>query len=160
MLKDMNQRQLEALAGFASAVEELTNAEVIRSHRYLGDIAEFLCADSYGIDLEKNLRQPGHDGVRQQLRVQIKYGGGQKTNVDLGDPNTYDEIYVVLGKASKVRSHVHDADFLIYKMTSEEVRAIGQTNKGKYSRGVNHFRSAPDKTVSLSQVVLDASASD
>lgn len=65
----------------------------------------------------------------------------------LGDPILMMKIYVLLGKDSNVRSHAHNAEFLIYKMTSKEVRAIGKTNKGKYSLGVNHLRSAPDKTV-------------
>ena len=149
----MNKRQLEALAGFASAVQELKDAGVIRSDRYLGDIAEFLCADAYGITLVPNLRQTGHDGIRENLRVQIKFGGGEKTNMDLGDPDKYDELYVVLGKASKVRSHAHDADFLIYKMTSEEVKSRGLTKKGRYSRGGSHFCHLPDKSISLTQPV-------
>lgn len=145
----MNQRQQIAISGFAASIKELKDAGVIRSHRYLGDLAEFLCADAFSIDLVTNLRQTGHDGIREQLRVQIKYGGGTKTNVDLGDPESYEEVYVVLGKESVVRSYPHDADFLIYKLTSEEVFAIGQTKKGKYSCGATSFRHAPDKAIYL-----------
>lgn len=146
----MNRRQCDALGSFASAIKELKEAGLIRSHRYLGDIAEFLCADAYNINLATNLREAGHDGVRDDLRVQIKYAGGEKTNVDFGDPTKYEEIYVVLGIGSRVRGHNHDADFLIYKMTAEEVMAIPRTGKGRYSRGIGHFRGAPDRTVSLS----------
>lgn len=145
----MNILQKNAITAFACAVEELKDAGVIRSHRYLGDIAEFLCADAYGVDLEKNLRMVGHDGMREKLRVQIKYGGGEKTNIDLGAPESYDEIYVVLGKASKIRDFPDNSDFLIYVMSSEEVKSIEKTRKGNYSRGVTHFRRAPDKSISL-----------
>jgi len=147
----MDKRQCDALTNFASAIKELKDSGVIRSHRYLGDIAEFLCADAYKIDLATNLREAGHDGVRDDIRVQIKYAGGTKTNVDFGDPLKYEELYIVLGKESKVRGHQNAADFLIYKMTSEEVKALPLTNKGRYSRGKDHFLGAPDKVVSLSE---------
>jgi hypothetical protein len=145
----MNQRQKVAITSFGTAISELKNSGVIRSHRYLGDLAEFLCADAFSIDLATNLRQTGHDGMRDQLRAQIKYGGGTKTNVDLGDPSSYEEIYVVLGKESVVRSHPHDADFLIYKLTSKEVLAMGKTKKGKYSCGSAPFCHAPDEEIYL-----------
>lgn len=90
----MNPRQTLALRSFALAVKELRDAEVTRSHRYLGDIAEFLCADAFGINLATDLRQVGHDGIRENLKVQIKYNGSEKTNVDLGDPRHYDEVYI------------------------------------------------------------------
>jgi sigma54-dependent transcription regulator len=91
------------------------------------------------------MRETGHDGIREKLRVQIKYGGGEKTNMDLGNPDKYEEIYVVLGKSSKVRSYPSDADFLIYIMTSDQVKAIDKTEKGKYSRGVTLNRHHPPR---------------
>lgn len=145
----MKELQRLALVGFRSSIEKLKAAGVIRSDRYLGDIAEFLCADAYGIDLATNLRQAGHDGLRQDLRVQIKYGGGKKTNVDLGDPSTYDEVYVVLGRDSVVRTYAHMADFLVYRLTAEEVRNIGTTLGGKYSCGAGQFMGPADRAISL-----------
>lgn len=145
----MNSRQQLAIINFKASIKELKDSGVIRSHRYLGDLAEFLCADSLKIDLATNMRQTGHDGMRTLMRAQIKYGGGTKTNVDLGNPFAYEEVYVVLGKDSVVRSHAHDADFLIYKFTSEEVVAMGQTKKGKYSCGASRFRRPPDEVIYL-----------
>lgn len=145
----MNERQRHALLSFNSSIEELKSAGVIRSDRYLGDIAEFLCADAYGIDLNTNQRQAGHDGVRQDLKVQIKYGGGKKTNMDLGDPWTYDEVYIVLGKDSVVRKHVHPADFLVYRLSAEDVRNIGTTAKGRYSCGASQFNRPADQYISI-----------
>ncbi len=150
----MNKRQCEALKNFSSSIKELKDSGVIRSHRYLGDIAEFLCADAYKINLATNLREAGHDGLRDEVRAQIKYAGGTKTNVDFGDPSKYDELYIVLGKESKVRGYQHSADFLIYKMTSEEVVTLPPTNKGKYSRGKAHFLDKPDKIISLSEFII------
>lgn len=147
----MNERQQRALLRFNNSIDELKAAGVIRSDRYLGDIAEFLCADAYGIDLATNQRQSGHDGFRQDLKVQIKYGGGKKTNMDLGDPSTYDEVYVVLGKDSVVRKHVHPADFLIYRFTADEVRNIGTTAGARYSCGSNQFDRPADRCISITE---------
>jgi hypothetical protein len=145
----MNQEQRKALVKFGSAVRELMDCGVIRSHRYLGDIAEFLCANEYGIDLENNLREVGHDGVLNNSRVQIKYGGGKKKNVDLGNPEAYDEVFIVLGKESVLRTQPNNADFLVYRMTADEVRALGTTNAGKYSCGSIQFAGPPDRAISL-----------
>ena len=156
----MNPRQRLAIIDFKASIKELKDSGVIRSHRYLGDLAEFICADALSIDLATNLRQTGHDGMRSNLRAQIKYGGGTKTNVDLGDPVTYEEVYVVLGKDSVVRSHPHDADFLIYKLTSEEVVAMGQTKNGKYSCGITRFRRTPDEVIYLREQPLSKLVQD
>lgn len=145
----MNQTQREALSKFSSAIHELKTSGVIRSHRYLGDIAEFLCADEFGISLEKNLREIGHDGVINESKVQIKYGGGKTTNINLGNPDTYDEVLVVLGKESVIRTHVSNADFLIYRMTADEVREHGAKSKGNYSCGAIQFAKPPDREISI-----------
>ncbi len=144
----MNPRQQGALTSFSRAVRELKATGVIRSDRYLGDIAEFLCADAYGIVLEGNLREGGHDGRRGDLKVQVKFGGGKKTNVDLGDPDSYDELYVVLGQYSVVRSKAFDGDFLVYKLTAQEVRAMKQRS-GKFSCGSSRFNCPPDRVIRM-----------
>lgn len=145
----MNERQLLAIQNFAACVSELRAAEVIRSHRYLGDIAEFLCAAVCGIDLSKNLREVGHDGLRGNVKVQIKYNGGEKRNVDLGDPSSYEEIYIVLGKASYLRTTSHKEDFLVYRLSSEEVH-IMRTKSGRYSCGRGQLPKEPLHCISLS----------
>ncbi|WP_010322422.1 DUF6998 domain-containing protein [Marinobacterium stanieri] len=145
----MNERQQHALVRFKNSIEELKASGVIRSDRFLGDIAEFLCADAYGIDLATNQRQAGHDGFRQDLKVQIKYGGGKKTNMDFGDPSTYDEVYVVLGKDSVVRKYVHHADFLVYRFTADEVRNMGTTPGGSYSCGASQFNRPAERYISI-----------
>jgi hypothetical protein len=144
----MNPRQILALRSFTSAVKELGAAGVTRSHRYLGDIAEFLCADAFGINLAKNLREVGYDGHREQIKVQIKYNGSKKTNVDLGNPLHYQEVYIVLGPESVVRPIFHLAEFLVYRFTSDEVMHM-RTAKGKYSCAKGQLPSAPLKAIHI-----------
>ena len=79
----MNPRHRLAIIDFKSSFKELKGSGVIRSHRYLVDLAEFLCANALKIDLATNLRQTGHDGIRADLRAQIKYSGGTKINIDV-----------------------------------------------------------------------------
>ncbi|MFL5349152.1 MAG: hypothetical protein ACJ8AT_30495, partial [Hyalangium sp.] len=57
----------------------------------------------------------------------------------------------VLGKESVIRTYRHDADFLIYRLTAEQVLAMGRTNEGKYSCGASCFRRPPDKAISLDE---------
>jgi hypothetical protein len=144
----MEPRQRKALARFAQAVAELRDTGVIRSHRYLGDVAEFLCADAFDIELEENLREGGHDGRRSDLKVQVKYGGGKKTNVGLGNPDAYDELFVVLGRGSVVRSKKFDGDFLVYRFTSDEVRKL-KNRSGGFSCGSSQFARDPDHIIRL-----------
>lgn len=144
----MNNQQKLSIERFAAAIEGLKEARVIRSHKYLGDIAEFLCADAFSIILSENLREKGHDGMRGTLRVQVKYGGGKKTNVSLGDPDHYDEIYVVLGRESVVRAPEFNGDFVVYRLTSQEVRGM-QTKNGSYSCGRLPLSRNPDLVISM-----------
>jgi hypothetical protein len=147
-MKQMNSRQQAALSAFHRGIKELKASGVIRSHRYLGDIAEFLCARAFGIDLATNQREAGHDGLRETVKVQIKFGGGKKTNMDLGDPDAYEELYVVLGRESVVRHSGYDGDYLVYKLTADEVRGM-QVKSGKYSCGTTRFSGKPNLVISL-----------
>jgi hypothetical protein len=137
----MNLQQKEAITNFHSAIKELRNVGVIRSDRYLGDLGEFLCADEFGINLATNLREVGHDGLRNTIKVEIKYGGGSKKNIDLGNPNNYEEVYIVLGKESVIRPIVDDADFLVYKLSATQVKLC-------------HLVSKADNTYSCAKKVL------
>lgn len=144
----MNQQQNAAIHQFRSAVKALKAAGVIRSDRFLGDIAEFLCADALGVELSHNLRQHGHDGIRGGKRVQVKYAGGKKTNLDLGDPLAYDELYVVMGEESVVRNANEPGDFLVYRFLSEDVRTM-QKPKGNYSCGKAALPARPTHVINL-----------
>ena len=86
--------------------------------------------------------------MRGDVKVQVKYGGGKKTNVDLGNPEEYEEIYIVLGRESVVRPTGYEADFVVYKLTSEAVRGM-RTRKGAYSCGGSPLSRTPDLVISM-----------
>ena len=52
----MTEDQRIALQEFFSAVDRLKELNVIRSNKYLGDIAEFLCVSRFGITLAESGR--------------------------------------------------------------------------------------------------------
>lgn len=128
----MKSSHVVAITKFIDAVAELRAQGIVRSHRYLGDLGEFLCADAFAIDLEKNLRQAGRDGRRGRLLVQIKYHGGKSTTVNLGDPAHYDEVYVVLGPDSVIRPDGYVEEFLIYRLSAAQVREFAPENDNYY----------------------------
>lgn len=154
----MNSRQRNALVEFSQAVQELRAAGVIRSHRYLGDIAEFICAHAKNLVLEENLRAPGHDGMVGNNRVQVKYGGSTKTNVSLGNPDAYDEILVVLGPESVLREAAEKAEFLIFTLTADEVRTSNPCGNGTFSCGKGGWKGKIPHRVSLEALVTPISA--
>lgn len=119
----MTTDQESALAAFFKAVDRLEEVGVIRSSRYLGDIGEFLCADALGTVLAEQLRLPGHDGVHDNKRVQIKFNNSPTgTNINVGNPEEYDELVVVIGPRSKLRESEHQpGEFRFYRFASAEV---------------------------------------
>lgn len=118
----MTAEQQEALNAFFEAVTALRNANIIRSDKYLGDIAEFLCQEWYGIELAEAGNQPGFDGEVDGELVQIKYSGGSSTTVDCGNPEQYDILIIVLGPESVLRPAGYDhIPYLRYRITSERV---------------------------------------
>lgn len=149
----MNSRQRDALFAFSQVIAELRAAGVIRSHRYLGDIAEFVCTHAKSLVLEAILRAPGYDGMLGDKRIQVKYGGSTKTNVALGNPNVYDEILVVLGPESVLREKAEKADFLIYTLTADEVRKCNPCDNGTFSSGKGGWKEKTPIRVSLKSLV-------
>ena len=120
----MSPMTLQAIADFFEAVSELRRLGVIRSDKYLGDLAEYICSHFFAIELAASGRQPGYDGIANDARFQIKYhGSSTRTNIDLGDPSQYDTLLVVLGPASMLRDPAYDEDLLVYRMSCESVRS-------------------------------------
>lgn len=130
----MNEEQSKAIERFFEAVEELKRLKVIRSDKYLGDIAEFICKSQFGVELATSGRQPGHDGHIQGRRVQIKYGGGSSTTIDCGKPEEYEELLVVLGPHSALRTDADPRGFAVYRIPSDLVK-----QKEPHSDGVRRF---------------------
>jgi hypothetical protein len=138
----MNQKQQRALSLFQEAITAMTQTGILRSHRYLGDIGEFLCATEFGIDLVTNLRETGHDGFLESRRVQVKYHGGKSTTVNLGKPTDYEEVFVVLGPDSVMRPTDQSAHFLVYRVSASDVSAF-VSPKGKHFCTKHRLKSCP-----------------
>lgn len=129
----MTPDQKSAIAQFFQAVERLEELGVIRSSRFLGDIGEFLCADTFGTVLVDELRLPGHDGIHEGKRVQVKFNNSHTgNNINVGSPEKYEEVVVVLGPKSKLREADHrPGEFRFYRFASGEVKPW-RTTKGSY----------------------------
>ena len=119
----MTPEQEAAIAEFFEAVDSLERLAVIRSSRFLGDIGEFLCSDVFGTTLVAGLRQPGHDGVHEDKRVQIKFNNSPTgNNINVGNPDKYEELVVVIGPRSKLREVGHEpGEFRFYRFSGGEV---------------------------------------
>jgi hypothetical protein len=141
---------LSAISEFFDAVAKLRKLGVIRSDKYLGDLAEYIGQHFYEIELAVSGRQVGYDGVDKEGKVQVKYHGSPtRTNIDLGDPNQYDNLLVVLGPGSLLRSTSHAEEFLVYRMSSATARRHLNQKKGTYSCGKLPFARQPDKVLSF-----------
>lgn len=147
----MTSDQESALAAFFEAVDRLEKVGIIRSSRFLGDIGEFLCADAFGTVLAEQLRLPGHDGVHDEKRVQIKFNNSPTgNNINVGNPDNYDELVVVIGPRSKLRESQHEpGEFRFYRFSSTEV--------APWKTGRNNFYCAKERIANCrnKHVVLD-----
>ena len=123
----MTPEQESAIAAFFESVSRLEELEIIRSSRFLGDIGEFMCSKAFGIELSSQLRQRGHDGISGKDRVQIKFNNSTKgNNINVGNPEDYEVLVVVIGPRSKLRERDHGpTEFRLYRYTRDEVFAWG-----------------------------------
>jgi hypothetical protein len=145
----MNSKK-QAISQFFDSVKSLKDLGIIRSDKFLGDIAENLCADLYGVTLAQSGRQPDYDGTLNSLKIQIKYHGSEtRTNIDLGNADMYDEVIVVLGPKSLLRNNTYEGEFIFYRLKSHKVKTFNKTTRGTYSCGQSAFNYSPDKTYNL-----------
>jgi hypothetical protein len=128
-----------ALQQFFAAAKKLKELEVIRSDKYLGDIAEFICVEKLGIELCNSQRNEGYDGWLNGKRCEVKYNGATRTNVELGDPSKYEVVFVVIGYESCLARNYEFGTFKVYQFTSQEVVANFLQESGKYSCGITVF---------------------
>ncbi len=142
----MTPEQESAIARFFEAVERLEELDVIRSSRFLGDIGEFLCADTFGTVLADELRLPGYDGTHEGKRVQVKFNNSPTgNNINVGDPDKYEELVVILGPRSKLREADHgQGEFRVYRFESNDVRPWC-TGKNKYYCAKERLRNCTSK---------------
>lgn len=114
---------ISSISEFYDAVAKLRKVGVIRSDKYLGDLAEYICKHFYEVELAVSGRQIGYDGLDKEGKVQVKYhGSSTRTNIYLVNPSQYDNLLVVLGPGSLLRTTAHAAEFLIYRMSSATAR--------------------------------------
>jgi len=128
-----------AINKFFEAAKELKNLGVIVSDRFLGDIGEYIFTKTIlGAALEVNKRTKGHDSIFNGKKYQVKLNNSPtKTNIDIGDPNEYDVLIVIIGPDSCLVKP-HGNNFLVYEFNTEEVanrKYIAKTelDKKKYN---------------------------
>lgn len=106
--------QMKAIGEFYSAADRLRELKVIRSDRYLGDIAEFIAKECLGMELATSCREQGYDGQIGDKKVEVKYNGGKSLTLNAGKPETYEELIVILGPNSVMRDPTISEEYLIY----------------------------------------------
>ena len=152
----MNDEIKNAIADFLDSVGRLKSLGVFRSDKYLGDLGEYICKHFYEIELATSGRQPGHDGIGTDGLVQIKYHGSiTKTNVDLGNPDEYEILLIVLGPQSLLRNTLHRDDFLIYRLSADEVRKHKNSGRKTYSCGKKPFIKEPDQALNITKTLCN-----
>jgi len=113
--KELPPNVRDAIEQFHAAIAALKKLRVIRSDKYLGDIAEYLCSKHFDMVLSGDQRQEGWDAVKDGVRFQIKYNGAKTTNINIGNPEKYDFVIIVLGPESCLRpKDAGQNTFLIY----------------------------------------------
>ena len=132
-----NEKNIKAIETFFNSINELKSLKIIRSDTIFGDIGEYLCQVVFNdLRLVKEKTNEGYDALENGNKIQIKYSGSQgRKNIDLGDPNKYDELIVVLKKES---AHIFkddikkNKDYYFYRFSSEEVKEKFKTKNGDY----------------------------
>ncbi len=113
--------KMRAIGEFYSAADRLRELKIIRSDRYLGDIAEFIAKECLGMTLATSCREQGYDGHIDDKKVEVKYNGGKSITLNAGKPETYEELVVILGPNSVMRDSELSDEYLIYRIPSSEV---------------------------------------
>jgi hypothetical protein len=118
----MTDEQTTAIGDFFLAADRLKKLGIIRSDKYLGDIAEFIAKSQLGMNMVASGREPGHDGHIEGRKVQVKFNGGTSTTIDCGNPDSYEELIVILGPKSVMRKSGLSEPYVIYRIPSNTVR--------------------------------------
>ncbi|TGU74578.1 hypothetical protein E4633_03695 [Geomonas terrae] len=129
----MTDSEKTLMRAFFHSAEKLYEANIVRSDKLLGDIGEWLCVKRYGLVLEQSGRHPGYDGLIGNRRVQVKvHNSPEGTNLNVGDPEKYDELIVILGPRSRLRPGSRSFTFHFYRFTAAEVEADMKRSSGYY----------------------------
>lgn len=129
----MNDSEKQLINEFFSCAVRLYDAGIVRSDKILGDLGEWFCVQRYGLVLASSGRNVGFDGCIGEKRVQVKVHNSKKgTNVFAGNPDKYDELFVLLGPRSRLRIDDTELSFLVYRFSSDEVKASMKSASGYY----------------------------
>jgi hypothetical protein len=123
----MDQVKKNAIKTFFEIVQKLKDEEIIRSSKYSGDIAEYICQELYSLTLSPSQREVGYDGKDEnEIRYQIKLNNStQKTNQEVGDPTSYDNLLLVVTSDSLLFDSRYETAFiLIYNIPSSQLNGI------------------------------------
>lgn len=133
---EINADEKKAILNFMRAVRELRKLNIIRTDRYLGELGEFLAAKKFDLTLATSKKQKGHDTEGLSNRTQIKFHNSPtRTNIDLGDPEQYDRVIVVLGPDSKLHPrNKWENKVVFYEFESSQVKKTFKNDKS-YSTG-------------------------
>ncbi|ALI04010.1 hypothetical protein C1Y08_00630 [Pseudomonas sp. FW306-02-F02-AA] len=118
----MTEEEAQAIGEFYAAVDRLKSLKIVRSDKYLGDIAEFLAKSELGMTIAESQRQEGYDGHIGERKLQVKYSGGTSNTVDAGDPSAYDDLVIILGPQSVLRPDKLSDPYVYYRIPSEVVK--------------------------------------
>lgn len=106
---------------------------MIRSDKILGDLAEWICVQHYGLILATSGRHPGYDGLIGERKVQVKAHNSPKgTNLSVGNPDLYDELIVLIGPRSRLRAGPAGQNFHVYRFSTCHVDANFRRASGCY----------------------------
>ena len=110
------------LKSFFASTDDLIDRKIIRSSKYTADIAEYLCQEIYKLTLSESQREPGYDGKDKDNKTyQIKINNSKKkTNQEIGNPNSYDYLLLMITSNSKLFDLSLENTFIaIYKLNSK-----------------------------------------
>ena len=141
----MNEEQKKAIQNFFHSLVVLRRMNIVRSDVILGDIGEFLCTVAFpGLQLVPEKTNEDYDAYLNQKKVQIKYSNSPDTkNVDLGKPEKYHELIIVLGRNSAHRMMGEpDVDYVFYRYSSSEVIEKFKVASGYKLSRTKHFKKA------------------
>jgi hypothetical protein len=128
----MEQIKKDSIRMFFETVERLKDEEIIRSTKYLGDIAEYICQELYALTLSSSQREIGFDasdidGNTYQIKIN---NSSEKTNQDIGDISVYNNLLLIVTSNSLLFDSTYpNAFMLIYNIPSNTLtgNAVAKT---------------------------------
>lgn len=133
---------------FYELIKELRNEGIVRSDNIFGDIGEYLCTQIYpNLTLVQSKTNPGYDATEEGKKIQIKFSDScNAKNINVGKPDEYDVLIVVLGPNSVHRYKKEDCSrkgkILFYRYTNQDVKKKFITKKGFSLSQTKQFKPA------------------